>query len=76
MKKWRIVKVVKKAKLSGKVLDSYFQVQKRFLGFLWWHDPFDDGCYSDGRCNTMDEAVDLLEHAECRWNKEVILERP
>lgn len=75
MKKWRIVKVEKKAR-SGKVLDSNFQVQKRFLGFLWWHDPFDDGMYSDGNCDTMDEAIDLLEHSDCQWNKEVILERP
>lgn len=75
MKKWRIVKVVEKAK-SGKVLDSHFLVEKRFLGFLWWYDPFDDGLYSDGCCDTVDEAIDLLEHSDIQWNKEVILERP
>lgn len=75
MKKWRIVRVVKKAK-SGKVLDFYYQVEKRFLGFLWWFDPFDDDLYSDGRCDTMDEAMNLLEHSDIQWNKEVILERP
>lgn len=75
MKKCRIVKVVKKAE-SGKVLDTYYQVEKRFLGFLWWHDPFDDGLYSSGRCNTMDEAIDLLDRSCIRWSKEVILERP
>lgn len=75
MKKWRIVKVEKKTK-SGKVLGSYYQVEKRFLGFLWWHDPFDDGMYSDGCCNTVDEAIDLLDYSDLQQNKEVILERP
>lgn len=75
MKKWRIVKVEKKTK-SGKILNTHYQVEKRVLGFLWWYDPFDDGLYSDGCCDTLDEAIDLLEHSDIQWTKEVILERP
>lgn len=33
-----------------------FCVQKRFLGFLWWYDPLDDGMYSDGKSGD-DEMV-------------------
>lgn len=46
-----------------------YYVQKRFLGFLWWFDPFDDGMYSDGHCNTYDEALNLINNT-VRYRRE------
>ena len=37
-----------------------YLIQKRFLGFLWWYDPYEDGMYSDGWCDTYDEAVKMV----------------
>jgi len=37
----------------------YF-IQKRFLGFLWWYDPYEDGLYSDGECATFEEALKIV----------------
>ena len=41
--------------------DHEFQIQKRFLGFLWWYDPLDDGMYSDGVFKTYEEAYAALQ---------------
>lgn len=54
MAKYRIVEVTYP---SG---NKQYQVQKRFLGFLWWYDPFEDGLYSDGYCDTYEEAINLI----------------
>ena len=50
--------------------------KKRFLGFLWWYDPFDDGMYTDGYFDTLAEAIerviDILGYKETReivWKK-------
>lgn len=34
-----------------------YLVQKRFLGFLWWYDPYDDGWYCDGYFDSYEEAL-------------------
>ena len=39
-----------------------YLVQKRFLGFLWWYDPYDDGLYSDGYFKTYEEALKTITH--------------
>jgi hypothetical protein len=38
---------------------KYF-IEKRFLGFLWWYDPYEDGLYSDGEHNTYEEALKIV----------------
>lgn len=46
--------------------ESPFCIQKRFLGFLWWHNPF---VFSYGEFTTLEEAkhaIDLLSHKEKR----------
>lgn len=57
MAKWRILEITKHPYFSN---NHYFLVQKRFLGFLWWYDPFEDGLYSDGEFKTLEEAVDCV----------------
>ena len=41
---------------TEKEYKSYL-VEKRFLGFLWWYDPFEDGMYCDGWFDSYDEAL-------------------
>lgn len=74
MTKWRITKITR---WEGTVKETTtYLVEKRFLGFLWWYDPFDDGMYTDGYFNTLAEAIerviDILEYKETReivWKK-------
>lgn len=74
MTKWRITKITSR---EGTVKETTtYLVEKRFLGFLWWYDPFDDGMYTDGYFNTLAEAIerviDILGYKETReivWKK-------
>lgn len=74
MTKWRITKITSR---EGTVKETTtYLVEKRFLGFLWWYDPFDDGMYTDGYFDTLAEAIerviDILEYKETReivWKK-------
>lgn len=74
MTKWRITKITRR---QGTVKETTtYLVEKRFLGFLWWYDPFDDGMYTDGYFNTLAEAIerviDILGYKETReivWKK-------
>ena len=74
MTKWRITKITRR---QGTVKETTtYLVEKRFLGFLWWYDPFDDGMYTDGYFNTLAEAEervnDILGYKETReivWKK-------
>ena len=74
MTKWRIAKITRR-KGTVKETTTYL-VEKRFLGFLWWYDPFDDGMYTDGYFDTLAEAIervnDILGYNETReivWKK-------
>lgn len=53
-----------------------YLVQKRFLGFLWWYDPFEDGfLLSDGYCDTLEAAKQLIWiHKRKRGNRTVVWE--
>ena len=74
MIKWRITKITMR---PGTVKETTtYLVEKRFLGFLWWYDPFDDGMYTDGYFDTLAEAIerviDILGYKETReivWKK-------
>lgn len=74
MTKWRITKITSR---PGTVKETTtYLVEKRFLGFLWWYDPFDDGMYTDGYFDTLNEAIerviDILGYKETReivWKK-------
>ena len=74
MTKWRITKITGR---PGTVKETTtYLVEKRFLGFLWWYDPFDDGMYTDGYFDTLAEAIerviDILGYKEMReivWKK-------
>ena len=74
MTKWRITKITR---WEGTVKETTtYLVEKRFLGFLWWYDPFDDGMYTDGYFDTLAEAIervnDILGYKETReivWKK-------
>lgn len=57
MAKYRITEVTFQPEGYKKYL-----VQKRFLGFLWWYDPYDDGLYSDGYFDTYDKALETVTH--------------
>ena len=74
MTKWRITKITRRED-TVKETTTYL-VEKRFLGFLWWYDPFDDGMYTDGYFDTLAEAIerviDILGYKETReivWKK-------
>ena len=74
MIKWRITKITRR---EGTVKETTtYHVEKRFLGFLWWYDPFEDGMYTDGYFDTLAEAIerviDILGYKETReivWKK-------
>lgn len=74
MTKWRITKITRR---EGTVKETTtYLVEKRFLGFLWWYDPFDDGMYTDGYFDTLAEAIegviDILGYKETKeivWKK-------
>ena len=74
MTKWRITKITR---WEGTVKETTtYLVEKRFLGFLWWYDPFADGMYTDGYFDTLAEAIervmDILGYKETReivWKK-------
>lgn len=74
MKKWRITEITH---YQGTEKESKeYLVEKRFLGFLWWYDPFEDGMYSDGYFASFDEALetvtDLIRYHK---TKEIIWEK-
>ncbi len=58
MAKWRIKEVTYYPGTKDE-RKRYF-IQKRFLGFLWWYDPYEDGLYSDGECATYEEALKVV----------------
>lgn len=74
MTKWRITKITRR---QGTVKETTtYLVEKRFLGFLWWYDPFDDGMYTDGYFDTLaaaiERVIDILGYKETReivWKK-------
>lgn len=51
-----------------------YLVQKRFLGFLWWYDPIDDGMYSDGQFKTLGEAQQAIAELQQKERRIVIWE--
>lgn len=71
---WRITKITR---WEGTVKETTtYLVEKRFLGFLWWYDPFDDGMYTDGYFDTLaaaiERVIDILGYKETReivWKK-------
>ena len=58
MTKWRITKITRRPGTVKKT--TTYLVEKRFLGFLWWYDPFDDGMYSDGYFGSFDKALEAI----------------
>ena len=58
MTKWRITEITRYP--GTKKESKTYLVEKRFLGFLWWYDPFDDGMYSDGHFASFDEALERV----------------
>ena len=58
MAKWRMVEI---AHYRGTEKESrrYF-VEKRFVGLLWWYNPFDDGMYSDGYFGSFEKALEEI----------------
>ena len=58
MAKWRITEITHYP--GTKKESKEYLVEKRFLGFLWWHDPFDDGMYDDGYFESFDAALEAI----------------
>lgn len=56
MKKYRIIEHVG---YGGK---KSYEVQKRFLGFLWWYNFNNIDAYIDGIYDTKEEAEKAIEH--------------
>jgi len=68
MAKYRISEIT--VQPSG---EKMYLIEKRFLGFLWWYDPFDDGMYTDGYCNTYEKALERVNyHLNYKRNKKVV----
>ncbi len=73
MAKWRIKEITHYPGTPNE--SKRYLVEKRFLGFLWWYDPFEDGLYSDGECYTYDEALKLVqEHITYTKSKKIVWE--
>ena len=58
MTKWRITEITHYP--GTKKESKKYLVEKRFLGFLWWHDPFDDGMYNNGYFESFDAALEAI----------------
>ena len=58
MTKWRITEITHYP--GTKKESKEYLVEKRFLGFLWWRDPFDDGMYNNGYFESFDEALEAI----------------
>ena len=58
MKKWRITEITNY--IGTKKETKTYLVEKRFLGFLWWYNPFDDGMYSDGYFGSFEKALEEI----------------
>ena len=58
MTKWRITEITHYP--GTKKESKNYLVEKRFLGFLWWYDPFDDGMYDDGYFGSFDAALEAI----------------
>ena len=74
MTKWRITKITRR---PGTVKETTtYLVEKRFLGFLWWYDPFDDGMYSDGYYGSFEKALEAINNViQYPGTKKVVWEK-
>lgn len=70
MANWRIKEVT----YHPGTKDEYkkYYVEKRFLGFLWWSDPYEDGLYSDGECDTFEEAIRLINNTLIKKSTRIV----
>lgn len=57
MTKWRITEITHYP--GTKKESKEYLVEKRFLGFLWWYDPFYD-MYDDGYFGSFDKALEAI----------------
>lgn len=74
MKKWRITEITNYIG-TKKEIKTYL-VEKRFLGFLWWYDPFDDGMYSDGYYGSFEKALEAINNViQYPGTKKVVWEK-
>ena len=60
MTKWRITEITHYP--GTKKESKSYLVEKRFLGFLWWYDPFDDGIMMMG----------ILDHLMQHWKQSMM----
>ena len=58
MTKWRITEITHYP--GTKKESKEYLVEKRFLGFLWWNDPFDDGMYDNGYFGSFEKALEEI----------------
>ena len=58
MAKWRITEITHYP--GTKKESKEYLVEKRFLGFLWWYDPFDDGMYDNGYFGSFEKALEEI----------------
>ena len=74
MKKWRITEITNY--IGTKKETKTYLVEKRFLGFLWWYDPFDDGMYSDGYYESFEKALEAINNViQYPGTKKVVWEK-
>ena len=70
MAKWRIKEITYFPGTEDE--GKRYYIQKRFLGFLWWYDPFEDGLYSDGECYTYEEALKKINRRLTKKNTKIV----
>ena len=58
MTKWRITEITHYP--GTKKESKEYLVETRFLGFLWWYDPFDDGMYDNGYFGSFEKALEEI----------------
>ena len=66
MKKYRIVKW---EYFNSRV---EYEVQKRFLGFLWWWNWLDDGFWTDGCFKNIEDAKKAIEQRKFKHKKSIV----
>ncbi len=78
MKKYRIVKHttewIEPAQYGAGIRynRTSYEVQKRFLGFLWWYNPFDIDGMATGQYDTLLEAQAVVNRINAKTKDGVI----
>ena len=59
---------------EDKCVNTSYEVQKRFLGFLWWYNPLNIDGMTDGHFDTMHDAQVAINQDMAKTQKTIVAE--